>query len=99
METDFKNTRPSQVGLDVERPGAEGNTLGIEGNYVKTENQQRNSELNLPTPIIRDTGPARRPFFGLTTGTPRPLTTVGSVQVRESTASSKYRGITFSAKF
>jgi hypothetical protein len=98
MDNDFKNPRAFQVGLGAERQVAAGVTVGLEGIYVKTENLQRNRELNLPAPIIRDNDPAQRPFFGLTTGTPRPLKTVGSVQVRESTASSKYQGLTLSAK-
>ena len=98
IDNDFKNPRAFQFGLGVERQVADGITVGLEGNYVKTENLQRNRELNLPVPVVRPDDPAQRPFFGLTTGTPRPLTTVGSVQVRESTASSKYQGLTFSAK-
>ena len=65
---------------------------------MKTERLQRNRELNLPVPTARANDPAQRPFFGLTTGTPRPLTALGSVQVRESTASSKYQALTFSTK-
>jgi hypothetical protein len=98
IDNDFKNPRAFQVGLGAERQIAGGITVGIEGSYVKTDRLQRNRELNLPVPIIRANDPAQRPFFGLTTGTPRPLTALGSVQVRESTASSKFQGLTFSAK-
>jgi hypothetical protein len=98
IDNDFKNPRAFQVGLGAERQIAGGITVGIEGSYVKTERLQRNRELNLPVPIVRANDPAQRPFFGLTTGTPRPLTALGSVQVRESTASSKFQGLTLSAK-
>jgi hypothetical protein len=74
-------------------------TVGIDGTFIKTDRLQRNRELNLPVPVIRANDPAQRPFFGLTTGTARPLAALGSVQVRESTARSKYAGITFSTKF
>jgi hypothetical protein len=98
IDNDFKNPRAFQVGLGAERQIVGGVTVGIEGSYVKTDRLQRNRELNLPVPIIRASDPAQRPFFGLTTGTPRPLTALGSVQVRESTASSKFQGLTLSAK-
>jgi hypothetical protein len=98
IDNDFKNPRAFQVGLGAERQIASGVTVGIEGSYVKTERLQRNRELNLPVPVIRTNDPAERPFFGLTTGTPRPLAALGSVQVRESTASSKFQGLTLSAK-
>ena len=56
---------------------------------MKTDNLQRNREVNLSTPLIRANDAAQRPFFGLLTGTPRPVTTLGSVQVRESSARSE----------
>lgn len=98
IDNDFKNPRAFQVGLGAEREITRGVTVGIDGSYVKTTRLQRNRELNLPVPVVRGTDPAQRPFFGLTTGTARPLTALGSVQVRESTASSKYQAVTFSAK-
>jgi hypothetical protein len=98
IDNEFKNPRAYQVGLGLERQVARGVTLGVEGTYVKTTRLQRNRELNLPAPVVRATDPAQRPFFGLTTGTARPLASLGSVQVRESTASSKFQGLTVSAK-
>jgi hypothetical protein len=98
VDNDFKNPRAFQVGLGAERQLAGGVTVGLEGTYVKTERLQRNRELNLPTPTVRANDPAQRPFFGLTTGTARPVTSLGSIQVRESSASSKFQGLTFSAK-
>jgi hypothetical protein len=41
---------------------------------------------------------AQRPFFGLLTGTPRPVTALGSVQLRESSASSEYNAGVFTAR-
>jgi Carboxypeptidase regulatory-like domain/TonB dependent receptor len=98
MDNDFKNPRAFQVGFGAERQVAGGVTVGLDGTFVKTDRLQRNRELNLPVPVVRATDPAQRPFFGLTTGTQRPLPLLGSVQVRESTARSKYVGATFSAK-
>ena len=98
MDNDFKNPRSYQFGLGAERQIAAGVTVAVDGSFVKTDRLQRNRELNLPVPVIRPNDPAQRPFFGLTTGTARPQPALGSIQVRESTASSKYRGVTFSAK-
>jgi hypothetical protein len=55
IDNDFKNPRAFQFGLGVERQVADGITVGLEGNYVKTENLQRNRELNLPVPVVRPT--------------------------------------------
>ncbi len=100
MDNDFKNPRAYQAGFGLERQVANGLTIGIDGTVVKTDRLQRNRELNLPAPVIRPTDPAQRPFFGLTStpATPRPVTTLGSVQVRESTARSLYRALTISTK-
>ena len=98
IDNDFKNPRAFQVGLGAERQIASGVTVGLDGTYVKTDRLQRNRELNLPVPTVRANDPAQRPFFGLTTGTARPLAALGSVQVRESTARSRYAALTFSTK-
>jgi len=98
IDNDFKNPRAFQVGLGAERQIADGITVGLDGTFVKTDRLQRNRELNLPVPTVRANDPAQRPFFGLTTGTARPLAALGSVQVRESTARSKYQALTFSTK-
>ena len=62
-------------------------SAGAEYVYVKTDHLQRNVDYNLPAPTIRPTDLAQRPFFGLTSGVARPVTSLGSVQVRESSAS------------
>ena len=57
--------------------------------YVKTDRLQRNRDLNLGVPTPRPTDPAQRPIFPA-----RPLTSLSSVQVRESTAKSEYTALT-----
>ena len=52
----------------------------------KTEFLQRNRDLNLGVPVPRATDPAQRPIFPA-----RPLSTLASVQVRESTAARNTR--------
>ncbi|HWP42253.1 MAG TPA: hypothetical protein VNO14_03385, partial [Blastocatellia bacterium] len=99
MAEDFNNPKSYQAGLGVEREINRGLTLGADFTYVNTVHLQRNREVNLPLPIIRPNDPARRPFFGLRSGTPRPQSLLGSVQVRESTAHSLCRALTLRAKF
>jgi hypothetical protein len=60
---------------------------------VKTDRLERNRDLNLGVPAPRPTDPAQRPIFPA-----RPLTSLASVQVRESTASSEYTAMTLSSR-
>jgi hypothetical protein len=97
VDPDFKNPRAFQVGFGGQREIVSGVTLGLEGVYVKTENLERNRELNIAPPVVRATDPAQRPFFNRP-ATPRPISDLGAVQVRESTAESKYQALTFSGR-
>ncbi len=93
----FKNPRAFQVGLGAQRELWRGVTLGLEGVYVKTDRLERNRELNLAPPVVRASDPAQRPYFNRP-ATPRPIPDLGALQVRESTAESKYRALTFSGR-
>jgi len=97
VDPDFKNPRAFQVGFGGQREVTSGITLGLEGVYVKTDRLERNRELNLAPPTVRANDPAQRPFFNRP-ATPRPIADLGQLQVRESTASSKYQALTFSTK-
>ena len=66
-------------------------SAGAEYVDVKTDNLQRNVDYNLPAPTLRPADLAQRPSFGLTSGVARPVASLGSVQVRESSASSGYQ--------
>lgn len=88
---DYKNPKSYQFGGGFEREIARGLTFGIDYSQVNTLYLQRNRELNVPAPVIRATDPAQRPFFGLRSGTPRPIPTLGSIQMRESTGRSVYQ--------
>jgi len=98
VDKDFKNPRAEQVGFGFEREVSPGIALGTDFIWVKTDHLERNRELNLPAPTVRADDPAQRPYFGLTTGTARPLTSLGSVQVRESSAHSDYKAWTLTAR-
>jgi hypothetical protein len=88
---DYKNPKSYQFGGGIERELARGLTFGVDYSQVNTFYLQRNRELNVPLPIIRATDPAQRPFFGLRSGTARPLPNLGSIQMRESTGRSVYQ--------
>lgn len=114
MASNFKNPRSYQAGIGVEREMSKGLTLGVDFAYVNTVYLQRNRELNLPAPFLRTLAadPAQRPFYGLrssVTAAPcstapagscvRPIPSLGSIQIRESSGRSLYRALTFRAKF
>lgn len=98
---DYKNPKAYQGGLGVERQLTESLSVGADFTYVHTVYLQRNRDINVPKPVLRSLAvdPAQRPFYGLRTGTLRPISTLGQVQVRESTAKALYRALTFRAKF
>ena len=99
MASDFQNPKSYQYGLGIEHEIARGLTVRADYMHVKTVYLQRNRDVNLPLPRIRPDDVALRPFFGTRSGTPRPLTSLGSVQVRESTAKSLYRALVLGAKY
>ena len=89
------------MGIGVERSVAAGLTVGAEYSDVKTVNLERNLDLNMPLPSVREpeVDPAQRPFFGLQSGNRRPIPSLGQVAVRESSARSQYRGLTLRTRF
>jgi hypothetical protein len=95
---DLKNPQSFQSGIGFERQLWKDFSMGAEYVQVNTIHLQRNRDLNLPVPRIRANDPAQRPFYGLLSGTPRPVGTLGSIQVRESTAHSRYQAFTIRAQ-
>ncbi len=93
----YKNPQSYQFGGGFEHEVARNLVVGIDFSQVKTIHLQRNREINLAAPILRDTvtDPAQRPFFGSI----RPVTALGSVQLRESSGKSLYREVTLRARF
>lgn len=94
VDPDFKNPRTFQWGFGVERAIAPGLSVGGDYSDLDTVHLERNIDLNLPLPYVRDGDVAQRPFFGLRSGRERPIASLGEVIVRESTARSHYRGLT-----
>jgi len=96
MANDFTNPRSFQTGLGVETEAARNLIVGVQLNYVNTVRLQRNRDYNLPGPILRPTDRSQRPFYG---GIPRPVPSAAVMNVRESTARSLYRGMTFQSQY
>ena len=93
----FRNPRAVQWGMGLEHVLRDGIVVGADYHDIRTSNLERNIDLNLPSPIVRDSSvdPARRPFFGLRSGgMTRPIASLGQITVRESTARSEYRALT-----
>lgn len=99
VEDGYRNPRSYNWGLGIEHQLARGLTAGISYDHVKTVKLQRNRDYNLPASRIRPTDKSLRPFFGLRSGTQRPIASLGSVQARESSAKSLYRGGTIRVQF
>jgi outer membrane receptor for ferrienterochelin and colicin len=96
-DEDFRNPRATQVGFGVEREVWRNTTFGAEFTYVDTDFLERNREVNLPLPTIRANDPAQRPVFGRP-AVPRPLGSLGSIQLRESSAHSEYRALALTSR-
>ena len=102
----YANPRSYQSGGGVEHEVAKGITVGVDGTWIKTVNLERNRELNINPAVCTDV--AGRPLYRLTGSAPtgstgncagasRPQSILGSVQVRESSANSLYRALSFNA--
>lgn len=94
----YKNPKSYQFGGGVERQITSGLSVGVDYSQVNTVYLQRNFEMNLPAPIVLSTDPAQRARF-LTTGRTRPIPTLGSIQVRESSGRSVYQAMTIRTNF
>lgn len=90
MAEDFKNPRSVQFGFGYERELAPGFIIGLDYSQVNTDRLERNRDINLPVPT--PTGPANRPTFVRNN---RPVTQIGRLLLRESSAKSLFRAITF----
>lgn len=94
MANDHRNPRSLQGGIGFETELAQGFLLGAQFNYVNTVWLTRNRDYNMPIPVIRANDASRRPYFGLGAGVSRPVSTVGALTIRESSARQLYRGMT-----
>jgi hypothetical protein len=102
VATDFQNPRAYQAGVGGEARLTSHWTSGVQFNYVNTVHLERNKDYNLPAPIILDA--SNRPMFCIATCPAaqirlRPISSLGQINIRESSARSLYRGFTFSTQY
>ena len=98
MDEEFRNPMARQAGGGVQHEISPGWSLGADVLVVDTIHLERNRDLNVPPPTVRPGDPAQRPFFGLRSGTARPVPRRSTPSVRESTASALYRALTISSE-
>jgi carboxypeptidase family protein/TonB-dependent receptor-like protein len=91
---DFQNPRAFQAGLGAEHEIRTGWVAGVQFNYVNTVHLERNRDYNLPFPTVRAAD--GRPIFARGN---RPLSQYGQITLRESSARSMYRGVTFNSRY
>ena len=100
MANDFENPRSVQSGLGFESEVRRNLVAGVQFTYLNTAHLLRNRDYNVPMPVVRATDATRRPFYGLRgSPNPRPIPTLASIWVRESSSRSMYRAVTFSTQY
>ena len=93
---DYRNPRSVVFTAGIDHEVTPDLVTGIDFHHVNTVNLQRNKDFNLPRPVLRPGDRAMIPFID---GRARPIGSLGSLTVRESSARSLYRGLTLSAKY
>ncbi len=88
---DFKNPMSFQFGGGIEKQLMDGVVVGIDYSQVNTVYLQRNRDINLPAP----TGIEPQTGRVLVNRASRPMPTIGTVQLRDSSARSLYKALTF----
>jgi hypothetical protein len=91
ITNDFKNPRSFQFGGGIEREIMNGLTIGLDYSQINTVYLQRNRDINLPSVSSIDPVTGR----SIIIRNNRPLPTLGSIQLRDSSARSLYRALTF----
>jgi hypothetical protein len=86
----YKNPQSFQWGGGFEHEVSPGLTVGVDYSQVNTSYLQRNRDINLPVPTGVDV--AGRVLVNRNL---RPLTSIGTLQLRDSSARSLYRALTF----
>jgi len=90
ISPDFQNPVSYQFGSGFERELWRDFIFGMDFSWVKTVHLQRNVDINLPAPSSFDI--VGRPIYVRAN---RPVPTLGTIQLRDSTANALYRAVTF----
>ncbi len=89
ISPDFQNPTSYQFGGGFEREMWRDFIFGMDFSWVKTVHLQRNVDINLPAPSSLDV--SGRPIYIRAN---RPVPSLGTIQLRDSTANSLYRALT-----
>ena len=93
---DYKNPQSFQFGGGFEHEVAKGMTIGLDYSQVNTIYLQRNRDINLPLPTSIDPVSGRVIVNrNLTGAQARPVTSINTLQLRDSSARSLFRALTF----
>lgn len=87
----YKNPESYQFGGGFEHEIVRDMIFGLDFSWVKTVFLQRNIDINIPAPTGLDPV-TRRPLINRAL---RPIPSLGTLQLRDSSANSLYRGLTF----
>lgn len=87
---DYQNPRSFQFGGGIEREIAPGITIGLDYSQVNTVHLQRNFNINVAAPGAVNAATGR---VTVSNGA-RPLTNIGVIALRDSSAHSLYKGLT-----
>lgn len=90
ISPDFQNPVSYQFGSGFERELWSDFIFGMDFAWVKTVHLQRNVDINLPAPSSFDI--VGRPIYVRAN---RPVPTLGTIQIRDSTANALYRAVTW----
>jgi hypothetical protein len=98
MQNDFDNPISYQFGIGYEREILPNLILGVDYNQVKTIKLERNRDINLPVPSPANctNNLAQRPCFNRAL---RPVPQIGRLLLRESSAKSLFRALTFKMRY
>ncbi|MBI1354882.1 MAG: hypothetical protein GC160_11090 [Acidobacteria bacterium] len=94
ISDNYRNPRSTVLTLGVDHEIFDGLVAGIQFQNVNTSNLQRNRNYNLPAPTFDPVLQINK--YSLSN---RPIPSLGTVTVRESSARSLYRGVTMSGKY
>jgi hypothetical protein len=92
---DYRNPRSTQFGLGYEAEIADNLVVGVDYSQVNTDFLERNQNINigLPSGLAPQ---SRRPTYNFGQ---RPVTSLGDITLRASTARSQYQALTFRARY
>ncbi len=98
MQNDFENPQSFQFGVGYEKEILPNLIIGIDYTHVKTIHLERNRDINLPPPDPANctSNLAQRPCFNRSL---RPVPQIGRLLIRESSAKSLFRALTFRMRF